>query len=70
LKKAGVDVLKIEGRARRPFYVAVATREYFNALHGKITNVDNLKLAFNREYTAGYFDGNGKIISNTSSLSK
>ncbi len=64
LKQAGVDVLKIEGRARRPAYVALATREYFNALHGKKEKDDNLKLAFNREFTAGYFDGNGKIISN------
>ena len=64
LKKAGVDVLKIEGRARRPFYVAMATREYYNALNGKDVKEDNLKLAFNREYTAGYFDGNGDIISN------
>ena len=64
LKKAGVDVLKIEGRARRPFYVAMATREYHNALNGKTVKEDNLKLAFNREYTAGYFDGNGDIISN------
>ena len=63
LEKAGVEVLKIEGRARRPAYVAMATREYYNALNGKKTNEDNLKLAFNREYTAGYFDGNGNIIS-------
>ena len=63
LKKAGVDVLKIEGRARRPFYVATATREYFNALNGKKANQDNLKLAFNRTYTEGYFNGNGNIIS-------
>jgi len=63
LKNAGVDVLKIEGRARRPFYVAMATREYFNALNGKNVNQDNLKLAFNREYTEGYFGGNGDIIS-------
>ncbi|MBE5754533.1 MAG: U32 family peptidase [Clostridiales bacterium] len=64
LLDAGVDVLKIEGRARRPFYVATATKEYKKALDGKKTSQDNLKLAFNREYTAGYFDGNGKIISN------
>lgn len=64
LKNAGIDVLKIEGRARRPFYVAIATREYYNALHNKPINKDNLKLAFNRNYTAGYFDGNGNIISN------
>ena len=63
LKSAGVDVLKIEGRARRPFYVATATRQYFNALNGKKTEPDDLMLAFNRLYTAGYFDGNGNIIS-------
>ncbi len=64
LLDAGVDVLKIEGRARRPFYVATATKEYRKALDGKKASQENLKLAFNREYTAGYFDGNGKIISN------
>ena len=63
LKNAGVDVLKIEGRARRPAYVAIATREYFNAINGIKQKKDNLKLAFNREYTAGYFDGNGNVIS-------
>ncbi len=62
-KNAGVDVLKIEGRARRPFYVAMTTKQYAQALKGEKTNQDDLKLAFNREYTAGYFDGNGKIIS-------
>lgn len=64
LKNAGVAVLKIEGRARRPFYVAMTTKQYAQALKGEKTNQDDLKLAFNREYTAGYFDGNGKIISN------
>lgn len=63
LKKAGVDIIKIEGRARRPFYVGMATREYYNALHGGSACQDNLKLAFNREYTEGYFNGNGGIIS-------
>lgn len=64
LEAAGVTALKIEGRARRPFYVATATREYYNALHNIKANETNLKLAFNRDYTAGYFDGNGNIISN------
>jgi len=64
LQKAGVDVLKIEGRARRPFYVATATREYYNALNGGRVNQDAMRLAFNRGYTAGYLDGNGNIISN------
>lgn len=64
LASAGVDVLKIEGRARRPYYVGVATRVYKQALCGQKYNLDDLKLAFNRGYTAGYFNGNGEIISN------
>ncbi len=63
LKEAGVDVIKIEGRARRASYVGLTTREYYNALHRKKVDSDNLRLAFNREYTAGYFDGNGHVVS-------
>lgn len=51
LEKAGVTSLKIEGRARRPYYVATATREYFNALNKKSANQENLALAFTRGYT-------------------
>ena len=64
LKNAGIDVIKIEGRARRPFYVASATREYYNKINGIKPSIDNLKLGFNREYTEGYFNGNSNIISN------
>lgn len=67
LEQAGVDSLKIEGRARRPFYVATATREYKNAVLGKTVNQENLKLGFNRNYTEGYFNGNGEIISSIQS---
>ncbi len=63
LADAGVDVLKIEGRARRPEYVGLVTAEYKKALNGDKYDFDNIKLAFNREYTAGYFDGNGGVIS-------
>ena len=63
LKEAGVHVIKIEGRARRPYYVAVATKQYYNAIN-KLPNVaEHLQLAFNRQYTDGYFSGNGNIIS-------
>ena len=62
LEKSGVDVLKIEGRARRPEYVSMVTSEYRKALDGKPFSKENIKLAFNREFTAGYFDGNGDII--------
>ena len=63
LEEAGVDAIKIEGRARRPFYVATATRAYYNALNNKPINHNNLKLGFNRNYTEGYFNGNHNIIS-------
>lgn len=63
LENIGVDVLKIEGRARRPFYVAVSTNEYVKALQNKKVDENALKLAFNRDYTNGYFSGNNEIIS-------
>jgi len=67
LQDAGVDSLKIEGRARRPYYVGTATKIYRKAVDNlAITKQDNteLKLAFNRGYTEGYFNGNSNIISN------
>lgn len=64
LKEAGVDVLKIEGRARRPYYVGVATKIYKQALKHEKYDIEELELAFNRGYTEGYFNGNGDIISN------
>ena len=63
LKKAGIDAIKIEGRARRPYYVATATKIYKNAVSDKKYNINDIELAFNRQYVAGYFDGNGNIIS-------
>ena len=67
LEDAGVTSLKIEGRARRPYYVGTATRIYRKAVDNlEITNNDSteLNLAFNRGYTEGYFNGNSNIISN------
>ena len=63
LERAGVDVLKIEGRARRPYYVGVSTSEYYKALKGEKVNKENLMVGFNRDYTEGYFNGNSGIIS-------
>ena len=60
---AGVDAIKIEGRARRPFYVATATKYYRDKINGVEHKLDDLKLAFNRGFTPGYFDGNENIIS-------
>jgi len=64
LEKAGVNAIKIEGRARRPYYVGTVTKQYYNALNGNKPDYDALKLAFNRGFTEGYFNGNGDIISN------
>ena len=64
LSTAGVDVIKIEGRARRPYYVYQATKAYKDALGGKKVNERAVLLAFNRGFTEGYFNGNANIISN------
>lgn len=67
LEDSGVTSLKIEGRARRPYYVGAATKIYRKALDNiNLTEQDyeELKLAFNRGYTEGYFNGNSNIISN------
>lgn len=64
LEEAGVNSLKIEGRARRPYYVAEITKAYKQALNGEDVNNNNISLAFNRGFTEGYFNGNGEIISN------
>lgn len=63
LDNAGVTSLKIEGRARRPYYVGAVTSEYRKALDGLDFNKSNLDLAFNREFTEGYFNGNKDMIS-------
>lgn len=63
LENAGVDVIKIEGRARRPFYVYTSTRAYRNVLDGKSYNEREIDLAFNRGFNEGYFNGNGNMIS-------
>ncbi len=63
LEKAGVDVLKIEGRARRAYYVGTITSAYRLALKGEKVKKEDIELAFNRTFTEGYFNGNGQIIS-------
>ncbi|MBE7076372.1 MAG: U32 family peptidase [Clostridiales bacterium] len=63
LHNAGVTSLKIEGRARRPYYVAIATREMKNAINGINEQNDDLLLGFNRGFSNGYLDGNENIIS-------
>lgn len=66
LVKAGVDCFKIEGRLRRPEYVAEAVRVYKKAIGGKFENSDlvSLKKVFNRgDYTEGHmFCGTEKVL--------
>ncbi len=66
LAEAGVDSLKIEGRARRSAYVGRATRVYRKALDNdfKFDNDDilSLKKVFNRgDYSEGYLAGEKMI---------
>jgi putative protease len=60
LRDAGVDCVKIEGRMRRPEYVAEATRSYRRALDGICDPdaLDRLKTVYNRgDYSTGYLYG-------------
>lgn len=65
LSDAGISSFKIEGRLRRPEYVAVAVQSYKKALKQKLNEKDreNLKLAFNRgDFCGAYLDNNNDII--------
>ncbi len=61
LKDMGVASLKLEGRMKRPEYVAAVTDVYRHALDdGKVTKpmIDALLAAFNRQgFTDGYYTG-------------
>ncbi|MEM3664929.1 MAG: U32 family peptidase [Candidatus Jordarchaeales archaeon] len=64
LVEAGVDGFKIEGRMRRPEYVAVTVDVYKHALKGALENrkpgkraVERLASVFSRSFTEGYIDG-------------
>ncbi len=59
LTEIGVDSLKIEGRMKRPEYVASAVHELKKALDGGIPDKDMLMGIFSRNgFTDGYFTGN------------
>ncbi len=66
LIKAGIDAFKIEGRMRRPEYVATVTKIYRTLIDRAaqggdyfVTDAEAGQLAqvFNREFTTGYFYG-------------
>jgi U32 family peptidase len=74
LVECGATAIKIEGRMKSPEYVATTTREYrkqIDAYYGekemKISDksLNDLKMAFNRNFTAGYFGGMKNIIDPT-----
>lgn len=67
LVRAGVACLKIEGRMKRPEYVATVVRIYRHALDRACQDPDGYRVSesdvrdlaqvFNRGFTTGYFDG-------------
>lgn len=59
LVSIGVDSLKIEGRMKRPEYVAATVHELRAALDGKAPDMQLLRGIFSRSgFTDGYFTGN------------
>ncbi|MDD3852198.1 MAG: DUF3656 domain-containing protein [Syntrophomonadaceae bacterium] len=61
LRDAGVHSLKIEGRMKRPEYVAVVTRVFRDALDNldeevSISSKNKLRQIFNRDFCTGYFN--------------
>lgn len=58
LCEAGVTSLKIEGRMKRPEYVAAAAAAYRKELDGKAGDFDTLRAVFSRSgFTDGYLSG-------------
>lgn len=58
LRNIGVNSFKIEGRMKRPEYVAAAVTAVKNALNGDEYDGETLKAVFSRSgFTSGYLDG-------------
>ena len=58
LVQLGVDSFKIEGRMKRPEYVAAAVSQFKQALEGQQADMDLMAAVFSRSgFTSGYFDG-------------
>lgn len=57
LQEMGVDSVKIEGRMKRPEYVAAAVTACRKALSGEKPDIGSLQAVFSRSgFTSGYFD--------------
>lgn len=58
LRELGVSALKIEGRMKRPEYVAAAVTACRKALAGEPVDLETLQSVFSRSgFTDGYFEG-------------
>lgn len=56
LKEIGIESFKIEGRMKRPEYVATAVKSLKNALNGQAYDKEALRSVFSRNgFTDGYF---------------
>ena len=61
LEAVGVTSAKIEGRMKRPEYVAAAVSQCRAALNGESADTELLRTVFSRSgFTKGYFDGSFK----------
>ena len=66
IKALGVTSLKIEGRMKRPEYVAAAVSAYRNAIDGKQPDTEMLRSVFSRSgFTDGYFTSEKKCMFGT-----
>lgn len=74
MKKAGVDAIKVEGRMKSVYYVAMVTRAYrkaLDALEGKITKeeaqpfIDSITEVAHRESTTGFYYNRGNADKTT-----
>ena len=79
--ESGAKTVKIEGRMKPAEYVAITTKQYRQQIDNyynknnsnNITNnktisqenINELKMAFNREFTKGYFNNESKIVDPT-----
>lgn len=59
LKEIGISSFKIEGRMKRPEYVAAAVAQLKNAIEGREVDFETLRSVFSRSgFTDGYFGNN------------
>lgn len=66
LKNMGVNSFKIEGRMKRPEYVAMAVTSFRKALNGEKPDIEKLRAVFSRSgFTDGYFTGKRKDMFGT-----